>query len=127
MSDSFSDEQIKAYDQLSVEDRYADFIDNMVQGNAVWSLSSDTGWAIISDGDDEFLPVWPRAELAATWATDGYADCTPKAIELSDWLEKWLPGMSKDELQVAVCPDTLGEGIVISAEELLSDIEKALQ
>ena len=123
MSDTFTPAHIQAFNNLSADERYDAFIKAASEGGAVWSLSSDEGWAIISDEDFEYLPVWPNAALANTWATDGYSDCSPKSIDQTDWLEKWLPGMIEDGLQIAVCPDIEGEGIVVSAEEVFQTLE----
>jgi len=123
MSNTLTPTQVQTFNQLSADERYDAFIKAVTEGGPVWSLSSDEGWAIISDEDTEYLPVWPNSELANTWATDGYADCAPKAIEKIDWIEKWLPGMIEDGLQIAVCPDIEGEGIVISAEEVFETLE----
>ncbi len=122
MSNTITPEQIQAFNQLTADERYNAFIEAIAKGGSVWSLSSEEGWAIISDDETEYLPAWPSAELAATWATDGYADCSPKAISHTDWLEKWLPGMIEDNLQIAVCPDIEGEGIVVSAEEVFETL-----
>lgn len=127
MSEQLTADQIDAILKLGAEERYDDFIERIINAKTVWSLCSDEGWAVISDGDDEILPVWPAAELAAHWATDGYADCEAKSIPLNDWMEKWLPGMIEDKLQIAVCPDIEGEGVVVEAEELLNEIESAME
>ncbi|MFC1747524.1 DUF2750 domain-containing protein [Pseudomonadota bacterium] len=126
MTEQLTPEQIDAIANLSAEERYEDFISRIIEEEKIWSLSSEEGWAVISDDGEEYLPTWPIPEMAANWATDGYSDCEPKFIALQDWLEKWLPGMIDDNLQIAVCPDIQGEGVVVSAEELLSDIQDAM-
>ncbi len=126
MTNELTTQQIDALSSLTAEQRYDDFITRAVAEKEVWSLCSDEGWAVISDDGEEYLPVWPVAELAASWATDGYSDCQPKSIALQAWLEKWLPGMIEDGLQLAVCPDIEGEGVVISAQELLDDFQESM-
>lgn len=123
MTDQLTLQQINAIYNLPAEQRYDEFISRAVEWKEVWSLSSEQGWAIISDDGDEYLPVWHHTNLAAHWATGSYADCQPKLITLDDWLTKWLPGMDNDGILVAVCPDIEGEGIVVSAGELLNDIQ----
>lgn len=126
MRQHLSQQQLDAINALSAEQRYDDFIENIVEQNAVWSLFSEQGWAIVSDSGEEFLPVWHHADLAALWITGGYSDCQPKTIFLNDWLEKWLPGMDSDNIMIAVCPDVVGEGIVVSAAELREDLQRVI-
>ncbi len=125
MPDQLTPQQLDAINALSAEARYDEFVSQVVEWKAVWSLSSEQGWAVISDDGDEYLPVWQHADLAALWATGGYSDCQPKQIPLSDWLTKWLPGMDEDGMYISVCPDIEGEGVVVSAAELLEDINNS--
>ncbi len=111
-------EEAGAVAALDAEGRYDHFLERMGAGDPVWGLCGDDGWVILSDEGDEHLPVWPHAELARQWIEGPYADCRPTPITAADWREKWLPGMARDGLLVAVCPDTSGEGIVVEAVEL---------
>ena len=74
----------------SAEQRYQYFIDRAVESGQVWSLRSDDGWVEVSSEDGEpCMPVWPHPDFAAEWATDGWADCQPAAIDLDAWLSRW--------------------------------------
>ena len=126
MTEPLTPKQIEAINNMPAEQRYDDFICGTIAGERVWSLYSDEGWAVISDDGEEYLPVWPHAELASLWVTGGYSDCEPKPIPLQDWLEKWLPNMVDDGLLVAVAPNTDGDSITVGAEELLANIQDAL-
>ena len=125
MSTALSSTQLDAINQMPAEQRYDYFIKQLLELKQVWGLSSDTGWLVLPDGEEEQLPVWPHAELAALWAAGDFPDCQPQAISLEDWLNKWLPGMEKDDLLAAVCPGTDGDSIILSAAELLGDIHEA--
>lgn len=111
---------------MSAEQRYDHFIQQCVELKQVWGLSSTEGWVILPDEGEEHFPVWSHAELATQWAAGEFADCQPQAITLTEWLEKWLPGMAEDGLLAAVCPNQEGDAIVLDAQELLEDIEAAL-
>ena len=118
--------QVDAINAMSAEQRYDHFIQQCVELKQVWGLSSAEGWVILPDEGEEHFPVWPHAELATQWAAGEFADCQPKAITLTEWLEKWLPGMAEDGLLAAVCPNQEGDAIVLDAQELLEDIQAAL-
>lgn len=125
MTEALSDTQIDAINAMSAEQRYEHFISKAADQEQVWGLSSDDGWVILSDDGDEIFPVWPAAELASQWRKGEFADCEPKAIEQQDWQEKWLPGMTEDGLLAAICPDVDGDAIIVSAEELLENLQQA--
>ncbi len=125
MTETLTPAQLDAIDCMPAEQRYDYFINKLIELGEVWGLSSDTGWVILSDEDDEQLPVWPHAQLAESWARGEFSDCQPKAIPLTDWINKWLTGMEKDGLLAAVCPSSDGDSIIVGAEELLHDIKSA--
>ncbi len=115
--------QIDAIDRMPAEQRYDYFIRTTVALQQVWGLAGEGGWVILSEAGDEHLPVWPHEELAAAWAGGEFADCQPQHITLDDWLGKWLPGMERDALLVAVCPDSEGDCIIVTAAELLEETQ----
>ncbi len=124
MSETLTTTQIEAINTMPAEQRYEYFISWATDKNPVWGLSSDDGWVILSDEGDEIFPVWPAAELASQWRKGEFSDCEPQAIEQQDWQEKWLPGMANDGLLAAICPDVEGDAIIVSAEELLENLQQ---
>lgn len=110
--------------RLSAEGRYDYFVEKIVAGGEVWSLSSDQGWVVMSsDEGEECLPVWPHEDFAAQWASGEWADCAPAAIGLDAWIERWTPGMEKDGTLLAIFPDEHSEGTIVTPGELLQSIE----
>lgn len=127
MSYPLTDNEFNAVALLSAEGRYDYFVDKVVAGGEVWSLQSEDGWVIVTSEDgEECLPVWPHPNFAAQWATDDWSDCTPTAIPLATWLERWTPGMEKDGTLLAVFPSVEGEGDIVAPRELAASIEEAL-
>ena len=125
MSDELSQQQLVDINEMSAEQRYDDFIKKASTSNELWGLFNDSGWVVLSGYDDEeFLPVWPHSELAQLWATTMGSDSSPKAIPVDEWLGKWLPGMSKNGLLIAVSPNHEDDCITLGAEELLGDMKK---
>ena len=45
--------QLKAINNMTAEQRYDYFIKQVVELKQVWGLSSDTGWLILPDGDED--------------------------------------------------------------------------
>ena len=122
MSEQLTETQLNAINRFTAEQRYDYFVNKVIEMKKIWGLCSDDGWVILSDERDGHLPIWPHAELADLWVTGDYSDCKPTDISLDEWLNKWLPGMEEDGLLAAVAPDTEGEGIIVSAQELAETI-----
>lgn len=127
MSYDLSDNEYQDAPGLPADERFAYFVEKVVEGDQVWSLKGPDGWVVMSSEDqEECLPVWPHQAFAADWATGDWSDCAPAPIALDAWLERWTPGMEKDGTQVAVFPAEEGEGLVLSPRELREAIELEL-
>ncbi len=127
MTTQLTDKQIRAFNAMPAEQRFDIFIDSVIGDKRVWGLLSKDGWVIIpGDEEDEYLPIWSHEELAAIWASGMHSDSQASPIDLEDWLEEWLPGMTKNGLLIAVSPSTEGDSITLGAEELLADLRDAV-
>jgi hypothetical protein len=51
-----------------------------------------------------------------------WGDCEPERIDLKSFLANWLPGMTTDNLKVAVFPTPLGTSIIVEPETLMKDL-----
>ena len=75
----------------------------------------------------ECLPVWPHSDYASALAKGSWADCKPYKIELSYFLDKWIPGMIQDERKVAVFTTPNEKGIVLNPKTLSEDLSEEIQ
>jgi hypothetical protein len=110
---------------LSKEERYRYFVDKIVDFEEVWGLYND-GWAVLGNQENSIvMPFWPEKNFAERCIASEWAGFKSKAISLQDFLDKWLPGMDKDNRLVAVfyLPE-LKENIIITANELKTDINQ---
>ncbi len=124
MTDKLTNSELRRVASLSGDERYDYFVEKIVEWGEVWSLYSDDGWVGVTSQDgEECLPVWPHRDFAAEWVSGEWADCTPTAISLEVWVERWIPGMEKDGTLLAVFPNGEGEGVVVTPDELLASIE----
>ena len=80
-------------------------------------LTDEHGCVMLTTDEDDGVPVWPEAELALLWATDDWSHCEAMALTTDEFLTKWVPGMSQDNLMVIVCPVPEEEGEVITPQE----------
>src|SRR5947208_1756900 len=99
-------EELRRVPLLPVRERYEYFVKHVADWEEIWSLKNVDGWVMLgSDKEQEHVPVWPHPEYARMVAVGSWADCAPEVISLDNWLERWIPGMIRDQRLVAVFPD----------------------
>lgn len=87
----------------TVEKKYKEFVERIVETNAVWGLTKDETWATSSSQefeDTEVILFWSGKEGAAACAEDEWATYKPESITLAEFLENWCVGMYGDQLLV---------------------------
>ncbi|HBW38916.1 DUF2750 domain-containing protein [Desulfosporosinus sp. BICA1-9] len=121
-----NNKEFEALIKIPVPKRYEHFIKKVVDWEEVWGLFN-YGWAIISDKDgNKMIPFLFKKEFALYCAKEEWADYTPKNIELNDFIEKWLPGMKKEEIKPAIFFNNINSA-VLSVDTLLNDLKQELE
>ncbi len=119
--------EIESVINLPASARYQYFIKKIADLEEVWSLKNADGWVLAFDTNkDEVVPVWSHAEYAKLCIADQWKDCSPKSINLEDWMGRWVPGMIKDKRKVLVFPTFLSRGVVVEVERLHVDLSQEL-
>lgn len=113
---------------LDGEERYDLFLSQVAEEREVWILvNADNRFLKIASEDDgvEYLPVWPASDFAVDYAngTDGLV---PLSISLPDFFRKWVPGLTKDGLEVGVFPGLDKTLWITEPEELKRDLQDAM-
>ncbi len=123
-----SNNPLTQYLEMDGEERYDYFLDAVVEEREVWILvNADNHFLkIVSEEDGvSYLPVWPGEAFAADYAK-GTGDLSPKGIALPDFFKKWVPGLTKDGLEVGVFPGAQSELWITAPEELQRDLQEVL-
>lgn len=126
MSHALTSQQFQDVLAMDADDRYEYLVTQVANQGQIWSLRSDRGWVMVSTDEEECLPVWPSAEFAKPWINQDWSDCEPVAIDLDAWIKRWLPGMQKDGIALAVFPGTDENGMVVEPDELRDSLSHAL-
>jgi hypothetical protein len=114
--------------ELDGEGRYDYFLDAVVEERDIWILvNSDNQFLKIVAEEDgvAYLPVWPTREFAENYAA-GSGDLSPKAISLPDFFRKWVPGLTRDGIEVGVFPGADEELWITAPEELKQDLQEVM-
>ena len=123
-----SENQLENILGLSCEERYDYFLSLVTEEKEIWILvNSDNQFLKILAEDDgfEYLPVWPQSEFAVDYCKNS-PELSPKNISLPEFLEKWVPGLKKDGLEVGVFPGSDKNLWVMEPSELKNDIQEEL-
>jgi hypothetical protein len=108
---------------LPAPERYSYFIRKIADFEEVWGLYNN-GWALLENNGNRVLAFWPEIEFAELCAVDIWKNYTPKKISLEDFQEKWLVGMKKDKTDASIFYTPNEKGIVVSAQQLLDDLNE---
>ena len=123
-----SDNPLTQVLEMDGEERYDYFLDRVVEEREIWILvNADNQFLkIVSEEDGVgYLPVWPGEDFAADYAK-GEDGLSPKAISLPDFFRKWVPGLSKDGLEVGVFPGADRELWITGPDELKGDLQEVM-
>jgi hypothetical protein len=130
MTKAVSDGEFRGVTALPGPERYSHFVRRVADFEEIWSLHGPSGWVMMGDNAGrKCIPVWPHERYAEVFVRDHWSDAEAKMIELDAWMERWLPGMTRDGLHVAVFP-VVGEkqqGVIASPAELRRDLEEELE
>ena len=113
---------------MNGEERYDYFLSEVLEERDIWILvNADNRFLKIVSEEEGlgYLPVWPNSEFATKYA-EGSSDLSPKSISLPDFFKKWVPGLTRDGLEVGVFPGADGEIWITDAEELKRDLQDEL-
>ncbi|RYE27984.1 MAG: DUF2750 domain-containing protein, partial [Sphingobacteriales bacterium] len=106
---------------------YNYFIRKVVDFEEIWGLSDD-GWALLGDDNgNQILPLWTEKEFAELCSVDQWKSYKPEVILLDNFLEKWIPGMTKDKTLVNIFSTPGSKGTVILPFDLNSDLQEELE
>jgi hypothetical protein len=114
--------------EMDGEERYDYFLDAVAEEREVWILvNADNHFLKIVSEEDRvaYLPVWPSEAFAVDYAQTA-GDLSPKAISLPDFFKKWVPGLTKDGVEVGVFPGAQSELWITAPDELQRDIQEVL-
>lgn len=119
-----SDKEVQAMLAAAGDKRAEYCMKHIADEGKLWGLRRPDGWVIGGDhSGKECFPVWPHEIYARACATDDWKDSAPQPIEIDTWLARWLPGLKRDNRQVAVFPLPNNQGVIMEPDEM----EQALQ
>ena len=112
---------------MTPDDRYLYFIRKITDFEEIWGLYNN-GWAMAENNlNQQIIPFWPERDFAELCKTDIWQSYSSKSINLSDFMNKWLPGMNVDGKMAGVFYTPKDNGIVTTPVKILNDINDELE
>ncbi|WP_111494130.1 DUF2750 domain-containing protein [Marinobacter bohaiensis] len=111
--------------ELDGEERFDYFLDTVMEEREIWILvNGDNQFLkIVSDEDGvAYLPVWPSEAFAADYAA-GSDGLVPKSLSLPEFFRKWVPGLTRDGLEIGVFPGNDGTLWIAEPEDVKKDLQ----
>ncbi len=114
---------------LDCEARYEYFLDAVGEEREIWILiNSDEHFLKLHSEDQggfEYLPLWPSEAFAEAYAASE-SDLKAKSIPLPQFLNRWLPGLEKDAIEVGVFPGADNSVWITEPADLEQDLREEL-
>ena len=110
--------------RMDPEKRMTYFLTTVTNSEVVYGLQKDGRWLTVLDEDSgrSVFPVWPHAQLAEEVAKDNWADATPEAVPLGDWLA-FTRRLEEDNGLIAVMMRPDGDHLVVEPGRHRADLE----
>ena len=123
-----NDREFEAVSALDGPGRHEYFIHKIADSEEIWGLATAAGWVQLGhDPGREGMAVWPHRRYEEAYALDQHDGSEPRSIELSVWMEKWLPGMERDGRLVAVFSVGSGKSVAVPPARLRCDLAEELE
>ena len=88
----------------------------------IWLIQGTEGFVMLEDNDITRLPVFPHNSLAQAWLDDNQITGTCVAVPFDEFTETWLPGLTKNGVELVMFPTSAdAENLVMTAEELSAE------
>lgn len=125
MTYRLNETEIRAVVSLDGPERYTHFIKRVTDSRELWTLKAADGYLLM--GDDQgtpHAPVWPHARYAEICAVGDWSGSRPSPLSLSEFLNKWIPGLQLESRMVAVFPLPTGKGVSVEPFRLADDLRQ---
>jgi hypothetical protein len=124
---SLNQKQIDNIMSLSGDKRYQHFLKVVADWEEVWGLY-DNGWALSETDDKEVVfPVWPAKEYAELCVKNEWSGYKVVSFSLDELINDLIPSLKNDAVLLGVFCTPDSESVVVSGEQLLTDLDQELE
>lgn len=120
--------ELETLKQLTPEERYFFFMENVLETSQVWSLCGAQGWASFLDEGQgiQAFPIWPEKELAEINAINQWAGFEAREFTIQQLIEELTPSLVGANYQFSVFKLPEDSGHLIAADLVATKLKKKL-
>lgn len=119
MSDAVIEQAMK----LSAEERQELVVSYIAKAKEIWMIQGSEGFVMFEGGESVQLPVFPHRDLAQKFVDINEIEGQCVSVELAEFKETWLPGLTKNGVELVMFPTTSDvENLVMTAEDLAAEL-----
>jgi hypothetical protein len=114
----------------SPEKRFEYTIKRIADWETLWTIvdEAEALGMLTDEVQNVIFPIWPFKEFAQLYCTGNFANYTPMVIELSDFLEEYLPDYENKNYKLSLLPLPTKKGEVMDIsmfrEALNNELDK---
>ncbi len=123
IADKLSDAVIEQAMKLSAEERQELVVSYISKAKEIWMIQGSEGFVMFEGGESVQLPVFPHRDLAQKFVDINEIEGQCVSVELAEFKETWLPGLTKNGVELVMFPTTSDvENLVMTAEDLAAEL-----
>ncbi|AXT37191.1 DUF2750 domain-containing protein [Alteromonas sp. BL110] len=123
IADKLSYAVIEQAMKLSAEERQELVVSYIAKAKEIWMIQGSEGFVMFEGGESVQLPVFPHRDLAQKFVDINEIEGQCVSVELAEFAETWLPGLTKNGVELVMFPTTSDvENLVMTAEDLAAEI-----
>ncbi|MCL1478517.1 MAG: DUF2750 domain-containing protein [Marinobacter sp.] len=122
-----NEKQFEAVLALDSSKRFEHFIGKVADWQQMWSVKSDEGWLVpLAPENFEYFPLWPHFEYAQKITDENFPGHKAVEISLEELLDHWLPLFERDNVKVAVFPNSEWVFWCIEPQDLKEELQNEM-
>lgn len=111
---------------LTSKERCDYFVRKVADFEVVWGLFND-GWVTSGIKDASAIAFWPEKDFATLSSNGVWKDCKATEINLTDFMENWLPEMMNVNQLCCIFPMDNALEFLIHPKELLELLQNEIE
>ena len=123
IADKLNDAVIEQAMKLSAEERQELVVSYIAKAEEIWMIQGSEGFVMFEGGESVQLPVFPHRDLAQKFVDINEIEGQCVSVKLAEFKETWLPGLTKNGVELVMFPTTSDvENLVMTAEDLAAEL-----
>ena len=123
-----TEKEINSVFLLNGKTRYEYLIKRIVDTEELWLIKLEDKFVLLADdNENEGIPIWPHIKYIECFICDEWKNAIPFSMPVNIWINKWIPGMINDKINIAAFPNKELKAVFIDPNEHLKHLNYELE